>query len=234
MGEHEFRTWSEGEEDEFGRAEWPVAWHAHVPAILLAAAMTAAWLIAVPSGGMMSWCLSGVALARGHFEGIALHMVAHGGLVHIVMNAIVLVAISGAIVARLGDPPASWARYAAVFVLSALAGAGLYLLIHPHGEVPMLGASGAIYGLVGLLLRLPPEGEALMPLRSARMRRAAVQLVKENLLLIVMLTLPALLSGKGGGLAWEAHLGGILFGLFAGARFLPRQPAPSIGSESAV
>lgn len=227
MAEHEFRLWSEGREDRediFGPTQWPVPWHAHVPAILLAAAMTAAWLIAFPSG-MMSWGLSGAALARGHFEGIALHMVAHGGLVHIVMNVIVLVAISGAIVARLGDPPASWARYAALFVLSALAGAGLYLLIHPQGEVPMLGASGAIYGLVGLLLRMPPEGEAPMPLRSARMRRAAVQLVKENLLLIVMLTLPALLSGRGGGLAWEAHLGGILFGLFAGPRFLPRQPA---------
>ena len=142
-------------------------------------------------------------------------------------NVTVLVAISGPLVARLGRPPESWARYAALSVLSALAGAALYLLAHPHGDVPMLGASGAIYGLLGLFLRLPPEGETLMPMRSARMRRAGIQLVKENLLFIVLLALPALLSGKGGGLAWEAHLGGILFGLFAGPRFLPRKAAPA-------
>jgi membrane associated rhomboid family serine protease len=215
----------EDEDDPFARPRWDVPWHAHVPGTLLCAAMAAAWLIAIPAGGMMAWGVSGAALAQGRFEGIALHMFAHGGPAHILMNGAALVAISGPLVARLGDLPGSWARYAALFVLSALAGAALYLLIHPHGAVPMLGASGAIYGLFGLFLRLPPEGETLMPIRSARMRRAGVQLVKDNLFLIALLTLPALLTGSGGGLAWEAHLGGFLFGLLAGPRFLPRHAA---------
>ena len=114
MAEHEFRTWSEGKADAFERPQWPVPLACARPRHPARRRDDGRLADRLPVGGMMSWGLSGAALARGHFEGIALHMVAHGGLVHIVMNVIVLVAISGAIVARLGDPPASWARYAAV------------------------------------------------------------------------------------------------------------------------
>ena len=63
------------------------------------------------------------------------------------------------------------------------------------------------------------------------MRRALVELLKENLLLIVMLTLPALLSGKGGGARLGGASGGLLFGLFAGAP-VPALPAHAASSRT--
>ena len=209
------------EDDPFAQADWSVPWHAYVPAALLAAGMTAAWLLHFPRG-MASWGISAAALAEGRYETIALHMFAHGPLVHILMNMSALVAISGPLIARLGQPPAAWARYLALFVLSGLAGTACFLAIHPNGTLPMLGASGAIYGLLGLLLRLPPEPGPLLSLRTARMRKAVIRLIKDNIWLFVMLVLPALLLGGHAGLAWEAHLGAFLFGLFAGPLFLPQ------------
>ena len=210
------------DDDPLLAADWLVPWHAYLPTVLLAAGMTGVWLLHFPRG-MSSWGISGSALAEGRYDTVALHMFAHGPLVHILMNMVALVAIGGPLVARLGAPPAAWGRFLAFFVLSGLAGMAGYLAFHPHGTVPMLGASGALYGLLGLLLRLPPEPGPLLSLRTERMRRAVLQLVKDNFWLFVVLILPALLSGGQGGLAWEAHLGGLLFGLFAGPCFLPRE-----------
>jgi membrane associated rhomboid family serine protease len=209
------------DDDPFATDGWPVPWHAHVPGALLAAGMTAAWLLHFP-GGMREWGISGAALAEGRYETIALHMAAHGPLAHIVMNMAAIISIGGPLVTRFGPPPAAWLRFLTFFVLSGLAGSALYLAVHPHGTMPMLGASGALYGLIGLLLRLPPESGPLLSLRTPRMRQAVIALIKDNLWLFALLVLPALLLGAQGGLAWEAHLGGFLFGLFAGPLFLPK------------
>lgn len=215
---------------------WHVPWGAKLPGGLLAALMSLAWILHIRSGGMASWGISSDALRHGRYATIGLHMFAHGGLFHIAMNSLVLFAISGPVVARLGNWPESWLRYIALFLVSGLAGALAYLLLHPFGNVPMLGASGAIYGILGLLLRLEVEGDELVPLRSPKMRIAAVAIIKENFWMLLLMTLPPLLSGKSGGLAWEAHLGGLLLGLIVGPWFLPKSNAnktrqPSVDYE---
>ena len=209
------------EEDPFAAGGWHVPWHAHLPGALLAVAMTGAWLLHLP-GGMAAWGISSAALAEGRYETVALHMFAHGPLVHILMNMAALIAISGPLVSRLGPPPAAWGRYLALFVLGGLTGTACFLALHPHGTLPMIGASGAIYGLLGLLLRLPPEPGPLLGLRTRRMGKVAVRLVKDNVWLFALLVLPPLLLRGQAGLAWEAHLGGFLFGLLAGPLFLPQ------------
>ena len=203
-------------------ANWHVPWHAKLPGGLLAALMILVWILHIRSGGMLHWGVSGDALQHGRYVTIVLHMFAHGGLFHIAMNSLVLFAISGLLIARLGKPPASWVRYLALFALSGLAGAFAYLLVHPLGNVPMLGASGAIYGLLGLLLRLQVDSDDLVPIRSSKMQAAAIAILKDNFWLFLLLTVPPLLSGKSGGLAWEAHLGGLALGLILGPCFLPK------------
>jgi membrane associated rhomboid family serine protease len=158
-------------------------------------------------------------------------MFAHGGLFHIVMNSMALIGVAPPLVARLGGVAAGGLRLLALFALSGLAGMAFFLAVHPTGEVPMLGASGAIYGLLGYLLRLQGGG-GLLPIRSPRMRKAAVQFVKENLFLFLLLTVPALLRGEAGGVAWEAHLGGFLFGVFI-APLLFAPPGPQAADHPA-
>lgn len=196
--------------------------HTHAPTVALAALCVLIWVWHLISGGMTDWGLSGSAVAQGRFETVFLHMFAHGSLMHLFMNMSVLVAIGGTLVARLGPPPLSWLRFLAVFFVSAMAGAALFLALHPTGTVPMVGASGGLYGLLGLLIRVPAANGALLPVRSRTIRRTGWELIKQNIFLFVLLALMSWSNGGTGGLAWEAHLGGFLFGLFAGPKFLPR------------
>lgn len=204
----------------------PLPWYVHVPAGVLGVACVVAfvWLLAAyGTDGILAWGLSGAALGQGRFETLFLHMFAHGGGMHLSMNMTMLVAIGGTLTARLGPAPLSWLRFLLLFLLSGLAAAALYLLVHPMGTVPMVGASGAIYGLLGLLIRAPAVGEGLLSVKSRRIRRVSWDLAKQNAFLFALLAMVAWSSGTAGGLAWEAHLGGFLFGLLVGPKLLPRE-----------
>jgi len=47
--------------------------------------------------------------------------------------------------------------------------------------------------------------------------------IKANLILIALFAIPFFLGGTGILIAWEGHLGGFLFGLFAAGAFMPRR-----------
>ncbi len=202
-----------------------VPWYAYVPASLLIIGMWIAWIGLRGVEGMTGWAVSSLALSQGRYETIALHMFAHGGLLHILMNSLVLFQISGPLMTKLGYGVESWIRFGVLFLLSGLSGMVLFLIIHPSGEVPMLGASGAIYGLLGLLLRVQTHDGSLEPLNSPEMRNAMKGFLKDNLILFLLLTIPALLQGQSGGVAWEAHLGGFIFGLLVAPYLFAYKPA---------
>lgn len=205
--------------------EPPLPWHMQVPTAVLGVPCAVAWiwsLFTTGSEGMSGWGVSATALSQGRFETIFVHMFAHGSAMHLVMNLTALVGIGATLTSRLGPAPLNWLRFLLLFTLSGLAGAALFLALHPAGTVPMVGASGGLYGLVGLLIRTPADGGAILAVKSTRIRRIGWDLVKENLFLFTLLALISWSSGTAGGLAWEAHLGGFLFGLFVGPKLLPR------------
>lgn len=200
-------------------------WHMQLPAAVLGAACVVAWVWFIfkkGSAGMVDWGVSGLALSQGRFDTIVLHMFAHGGLTHLIMNMSVLAAIGGPLSARLGSAPHNWLRFLLLYFLSGLAGAALYVAIHPAGTVPMVGASGALYGLFGLTVRAPATSAGVLSVKSMKIRRVSWDLVKQNAFLFALLWALAWASGTAGGLAWESHLGGFLFGLLAGPKLLPR------------
>lgn len=86
------------------------------------------------------------------------------------------------------------------------------------------GSDGGSFGrhlrCLGATARLSEDGSQLLPLRSKQVLRATRDAVVVNLVLFLPLFL--LSGGDGGGLAWEAHLGGFLFGLLA----IPRLARP--------
>lgn len=209
--------------------------HMHVAAALIGATCVIAWFgkLFTRSHDMIDWGVSGAALSAGRYETIMLHMFAHGGAMHLIMNMTMLAAIGGTLTARLGPVPFNWARFLLLFLLSGLAGAALYLALHPMGTVPMLGASGAIYGLLGLLIRVPVDGGTVLSVRSSRIRRVWWDLVKQNLFLFALLAVMSWSIGTGLGLAWEGHLGGFLFGFFVGPKLLPQgESAPPATASS--
>jgi membrane associated rhomboid family serine protease len=202
-------------------------WINYVPGALLAATM---WILWIPhgfaAGGMRNWGVSAEILRAGGIETVALHMFAHGSVIHIAMNTAILFELGAATVYRLGAVPRSWFLFFGLFVMSGLAGMLVYLAIHPFGNLPMLGATGAIYGLFGMLVRVPP-GSPPIAFRSPEMKDAAKDFLKDNLWMFAIFTVPLLLQGRSGGVAWEAHLGGFLFGLFFGPRLVSTRAEPA-------
>ena len=192
---------------------------AHIPGLILLVLIWAAWLWHLP-GGMLDWGLSAYALANGYDRNILLHMFAHANLLHIAFNSIVLFSLSGPLMTWMGEFPASWLRYFTHYFIAGLGGGALFLALNPQGMVPMIGASGAISGLIGLAARLSAERDGLVPLFSAEMGRRIWQFAKANLWLVLLFAIPMLLGLTGGGIAWEAHLGGFLVGLLGARLFL--------------
>jgi membrane associated rhomboid family serine protease len=185
--------------------------------------MVLAWFAHLPTGDMSSWGVSAAVLARGQYENVLLHMFAHGGWLHLVLNSLALIEIGSLVVARLGSFPKGWARALVGFALSGLSSMISYLSFHPGGEVPMIGASGAVYGLMGLLLgmRLIEELESV---RVSQILNALVRFVRNNGFFLLLLLIGGVLSGAAGGIAWEAHAGGFLLGLCVGPWLLPLTP----------
>lgn len=210
-------------DSELNDERWPMRYQA--PALALVVLLVLLWLLHLPKGTVMTdWAISAEILAAGYWQNIGLHMLAHAGMLHLAMNCMVLASFGAPVVFLLGSEGA-WLRFYALFAACGLAGMVLFLAIHPHGTVPMLGASGAIYGLIGFLVRFPHGAGVPAPLFSEGTRQALVQFVKQNLILITLLTLPALLAGGTGGVAWETHLGGFLFGMICGPLFVGRPGA---------
>lgn len=192
----------------------------HIIGGLLVALCWIAWLMHMPGGDMREWGISAAALAQGRYETIGLHMFAHAGLFHIAMNSLVLLGFAGPIVWVMGGQNylGGSLRFLLFYLISGLAGGALYVALNPGGNIPAVGASGAISGMIGFVSRIQPGGE-LLPVFSRALGLRVWDFVKANLFIIALFGIPFLLGGSGVLIAWEGHLGGFLFGLLAAGLF---------------
>ncbi|MBO9500143.1 rhomboid family intramembrane serine protease [Brevundimonas sp. A19_0] len=173
----------------------------------------AAFVYALFTGGPVRWALTGPLLAEGQFYRLLSHMFAHLNLSHLWFNLAGLLALSPVVYSRFGKGWPAWSRYSLLYFGAGLAGAILFLAFHPTSDIPMLGASGAIFGLWGAASRVGPEPEPV-PLWSRQVGLAVRGAVVSNLAIVGLLFVLTRTTGGGIGLAWEAHLGGFLAGLF--------------------
>lgn len=133
-------------------------------------------------------------------------MFLHGGLMHLAGNMLFLWVLGDNVEDALGH-----ARFAVFYVASGIAAALSQAAIEPGSTVPMIGASGAISGVIGAYLMLHPRA----PIRTLIVR-TIVRLPAFVVLglWIAFQFLNAALAGPGeAGIAWWAHIGGF----FAGA-----------------
>ncbi len=151
------------------------------------------------------------------------HMFVHVDTAHLLLNGAWLLAFGGVIARRIGG-----ARFGALSLACGLGGIFLFWLLNQGLIAPVIGASGAISGLMGAtmrflfsavdrgglwLLRDDPRGAPLMPLGQALTDRRVVG----TTIAFIALNVLALhgLGGvtSGGAIAWEAHIGGYFTGL---------------------
>lgn len=147
--------------------EWDVPWHAHLLPGLLVVAMCGLWFLSADHS-MGSWTLSRASIQSAGPLPLLWHMVAHGGLLHLCLNAFAILLLSGPLISRLGQLPLSWLRYLYLFIGSGLSGAALFLVLNQAPNAAMLGSSGAVFGLVAALARVHPVTGEAVPVGSER------------------------------------------------------------------
>jgi membrane associated rhomboid family serine protease len=149
-------------------------------------------------------------------------MFMHGGLLHLATNMLYLWIFGNNIEDRLGH-----FRFVSFYLLSGIVAAYAHSITDPSSMIPMIGASGAVAGVLGAYLLLFP--------------RARVHTLIFLVFIIQVIRLPAfivigfwiviqILNGmassgvtNSGGVAWFAHIGGFVFGIASVALFIRRR-----------
>ena len=149
-------------------------------------------------------------------------MFLHGGWFHIVSNMWILFIFGDNVEDRMGS-----GGYLVFYLLSGVAAGLLQAFLLPSSSAPMIGASGAIAGVLGAYLVLYP--------------RARILSLVPILFIFTLIEIPApifllfwfatqlfsgvlSLSGAGGsGIAWWAHIGGFVFGMLSVFLFARRR-----------
>ncbi len=138
-------------------------------------------------------------------------MFMHGGWFHIIGNMWFLWVFGDNVEDAMGV-----VRYAIFYVLCGLAAAAAQVATDPASTVPMVGASGAIGGVMGGYARLYPRAriETLLPLGFYFTTFAVPAYVMLGYWFLIQILggIPAL-AGAGGGVAFWAHVGGFLVGV---------------------
>lgn len=145
---------------------------------------------------------------EGSWEPFFLSMLVHGNLVHLVFNTASLFAY-GVFLERVIGP----VRFLLIFALAGIAGHLAHGAARP--ETPIVGASGAIFGLMGVLVILQPRAEAeFFGVPMSLLFFAALYTAFVPFLAQLTNVLP---------LAHEAHLGGMFLGIAAAFLIRPRR-----------
>jgi len=181
------------------------------PAVLAAASIVLSnFALGWASDETFYWlALEPVRIWSGDMAGLVTSLFVHGGWIHALMNAAFALAF-GAPVARLLGVGARGGVLFALFyiVCGVLAGLG-YAAIHPQSTSLVVGASGAVAGLMGGAARLLDRPGHLSGLFAPRALSLALGWLVINLVMAAFGGFP----GLTGAVAWEAHL----FGFAAGA-----------------
>ncbi|MGW0734374.1 rhomboid family intramembrane serine protease [Streptomyces sp. NPDC002851] len=128
-------------------------------------------------------------VAHGEWYRLVTSMFLHQEIWHIGFNMLALWWLGGPLEAALGR-----ARYLALYLLSGLAGSALTYLVAAPTQ-PSLGASGCVFGLLGATAVL--------------MRRLNYDMRP----VLVLLAINLFITFRFSGIAWEAHIGGLVAGI---------------------
>lgn len=151
-------------------------------------------------------------------------MFLHGGLLHLGSNMLFLHVFGDNVEDVLGR-----GRFLLFYVLCGLGAVLGQVLVDPGSMVPMIGASGAISGVLAGYMTLFPHARVvtLIPIfifiHFMEVPAAIFIVVWFVLQLVQGYLALGIIAEGGGGVAWFAHIGGFLFGLLW-IRLLYRRP----------
>ncbi len=134
----------------------------------------------------------------------------HGGWMHLIGNMLYLWIFGNNVEDAMGH-----VRFVIFYFLSGIAAALAQAIPNPDSTLPMIGASGAISGVLGAYLLLYPHARVLVliPLGFySRLVHVPAMLVL-GFWFVLQLINSALADPRAGGVAWGAHIGGFIAGM---------------------
>jgi membrane associated rhomboid family serine protease len=147
------------------------------------------------------------------------YMLLHADFTHVGVNCLWLLVFGPAVARRLGTP-----RFLLFFIFCGIVAALVHVAVYWGSPVAVIGASGAISGLMGAGMRIlygqvheHPGG--LAPIYSRAILMFSLVWTAVN---IVSGVLRIGVTGDVQLIAWVAHLGGYFSGLFAIGLFVPK------------
>lgn len=146
-------------------------------------------------------------------------MFLHGGFLHIISNMWFLWVFGDNVEQRLGP-----IFFPAFYLLSGIVASVMEYIFMPSAVVPMLGASGAVAGVLGSYFALFPSHRisTLIPIfgiPAIVQVPASIMLAYWFFIQLFSGTTSILLAQDAGGIAWFAHIAGFVFGWTVGKLF---------------
>ena len=149
-------------------------------------------------------------------------MFMHGGLLHLGGNMLYFWIFGNNIEDRLGH-----LRFALFYLFCGIVSAYSHALASPASVIPMIGASGAVSGVLGAYILLFPKAR----IHTIVFFGFFIQVIKIPALIVIgfwaIIQFVNGLVAQGalsqGGVAWFAHVGGFIAGLFTIKLWLPRR-----------
>ncbi len=138
-------------------------------------------------------------------------MFVHAGFFHFAGNMLYLWIFGNNVEDAMGK-----IRFTIFYLLSGLGAAFAQILVGPASRIPMVGASGAISGVLGAYLLLYPHARVLtlIPLGFFTQVTEIPALIVLGFWIVVQLLNGVLtFNFQGGGVAWFAHIGGFAVGM---------------------
>jgi membrane associated rhomboid family serine protease len=149
-------------------------------------------------------------------------MFMHGGLFHLGGNMLYLWIFGNNIEDRLGH-----LRFIVFYIFCGIISAYTHAITDPDSLVPMIGASGAISGILGAYLLLFPRTSVytlvFLGFFVTTVRIPAFIVIGFWAIVQFINGLISTGIARGGGVAWFAHIGGFLIGLLTIKFWLPRR-----------
>jgi membrane associated rhomboid family serine protease len=136
-------------------------------------------------------------------------MFMHGGWMHLIGNMLYLWIFGDNVEDSMGH-----GRFVIFYLLCGVAAALAQALPEPNSEIPMVGASGAISGVLGAYLLLHPHARVLVAIPFGFILHT--MRLPAGLVLVLWFGLQLLsntMSQGGGGVAFRAHIGGFVAGM---------------------
>jgi len=150
-------------------------------------------------------------------------MFLHGSILHLVGNMLYLWIFGNNVEDLMGH-----GRFLLFYLLCGLAASSVQIATAPGSRVPMIGASGAIAGVLAAYMVLFPAARVLTLIFVfifARLVRIPALIVLGFWFLLQLLSAGEIATG---GIAWFAHIGGFVAGLLLVVPFRRRRPRLSL------